>query len=169
MMPDATLEKLPESIFPRAVTQGGPVVKKPKIQVITFKGDSLAPQIEAFSKKLETSTYWGELATEYGVGALVNKTPIRLEQAAPTLVAINDIVGFLEQNLTGIAPAFGSPDSDTLYAIYYPAGTKVSDDGLGESCQRFSAFTTRPTWVARRSALRSCLVARFRARRSSIR
>ena len=131
---------LPPDAFPRAMLQGGPVVKKPKVQVITFKGDTLAPQIEDFSKKMDTSTYWAAMAAEYGIGNLTSKTPIRLNESAPANLSLEDINTFLQKKLDGTDPKFGTPDSDTVYALYYPSGTVINDAQLGKSCQYYLGF-----------------------------
>jgi hypothetical protein len=42
-----------------------------------------------------------------------------------------------------MTPAFGAPDPDTLYAIYYPQGTTITLDGageLGQSCAGYGGY-----------------------------
>jgi hypothetical protein len=129
----------PPGTFPRAVSQGGPVIKAPKVVAITFKSDPMVTQIESFTSKMATSTFWADTATEYGIGALTVKPPIRLNENAPTTTSFDGIATWLEGKFN-TDPAFGTPDSSTLYAIYYPSGTTISDGALGTSCQNYGGF-----------------------------
>ena len=54
---------------PKVVDLVGPVVAKPKLQPIGFMGDASAPDLDKFLAEL-ASTVWGEMTSEYGVGAL---------------------------------------------------------------------------------------------------
>jgi hypothetical protein len=130
----------PPGTFPVAVNQGGPVIKNPKIQVITFTGDTLASQIEDFAAKMPHSTYWNTLATEYGINNISNKTPIRLTDTAPTTTSFREIGTWLANKISANPSQFGTPDGETVYAIYYPATTKIQDTDLGNSCETYLGF-----------------------------
>lgn len=130
----------PPSTFPKAINEGGPVIKAPKVVAITFKNDPMAAQIESFTTKMGTSTYWTSVATEYGIGAITAKTPIRVNETAPTSTNLDGIMTWLQNKFTTDAATFGTPDQSTLYAIYYPSGTTISDGSLGTSCQQYGGF-----------------------------
>jgi len=127
--------------FPQAQSLGGPVIKNPKILPIFFGADDLATQVAAFTKKLETSTYWGDTATEYGVGAVKALPPVTFDEVPPAALTNEDVKRWLEKKLADASGPLGAPDGETLYAIYYPKQTSISfADGGGASCEAFGGY-----------------------------
>lgn len=142
--PDAAPPKVvPKPTFPEVKTRGGPVIKAPKVVPIVFAGDPLAAKITEFTAKLATSAYWKGVGTEYGVGPITPIETITLDEPAPASITSAQIETWLQGKLTGATPAFGAPDANTLYAVYYPASTKITMDGageLGQSCEGYGGY-----------------------------
>jgi hypothetical protein len=129
----------PKGTFAQAVTFGGSVVKAPKIVPIIFTADSSKQQIIDLTAKLATSAYWGKISSEYGVGALTAKPAIVLDEPAPSTIDDNQIGPWLASKFSSDAARFGTPDSSTLYAIFYPDGTTVTEQS-GTSCTEFGGY-----------------------------
>lgn len=134
--------KLAAPVFPTVKSRGGPVATSGKVQVITFPADPLTQQIQQFSEKIAVSEYWKNAGAEYGVGPLTVLPPIVNAEDAPTTTTEEGIDQWLVQKLSGATPAFGAPDSNKLYAIYYPASTTIEDggSGLGKSCESYGGY-----------------------------
>lgn len=134
---------LPKPTFPEVKTRGGPVIKAPKVVPIVFSGDPLASKITEFTTKLATSAYWKEVGSEYGVGPITPLPAIVVTEPAPAAITSAQIETWLQGKLTGATPDFGAPDPDTLYAVYYPASTKITMEGageLGQSCEGYGGY-----------------------------
>ena len=132
-------EPAPSGTFAQAVSFGGSVVKTPKIVPIVFAADASKQQVADFVTKLATTTYWGKISSEYGVGALTAKPAIVLSETAPTSIDDNQIGPWLAAKFSSDAAHFGTPDSSTLYAVFYPDGTTVTQ-GSGTSCTEFGGY-----------------------------
>lgn len=135
---------IPKPTFPEVQSRGGPVIKTPRIVPIVFAGDPLIAQITQFTAKIATSEYWKTVGAEYGVGAITPLETIVLDEAAPEAITSDQIEAWLAAKLSGETPALGAPDADTLYAVYYPASTKITmgdgDDRLGQSCEGYGGY-----------------------------
>jgi hypothetical protein len=133
--------------MPQEVNSGGPVMTAPKFVVITFAGDTLAPNIDDFADKVAASaTYWSGTTAEYGVGPIASVVHISLNETPATALADVDVQTWLTQQLTGAdagvleggAP-WPQPDGETVYMIYYPATVTVTQGGQ-TSCQGFYGY-----------------------------
>lgn len=134
---------VPKPTFPEVQSRGGPVIKNPRVIPIVFPGDPLSAQITDFTAKIATSSYWKGVGAEYGVGPITPLPTITLDEAAPASISSSEIETWLAGKLTGATPAFGVPDPDTLYAIYYPVSTKITMEGageLGQSCEGYGGY-----------------------------
>lgn len=129
----------PSGTFAQAVSFGGSVVKNPRIVPIVFAADSSKQQVIDFTAKLATTKYWGQISSEYGVGALTAKPAIVLTETAPTSIDDNQIGPWLAAKFTSDAAHFGAPDPSTLYAIFYPDGTTITEQS-GTSCTEFGGY-----------------------------
>jgi hypothetical protein len=129
----------PDGTFAQAVSAGGSVIKNPKLVPIIFSNDPSKQTIIDFTTKLGKSTYWGSIASEYGVGALTSGTPIIVNDAAPPSIDDEQISQWLVNKFATSSATFGTPDASTLYAIYYPPGTKVTQGG-GQGCDSFGGY-----------------------------
>jgi hypothetical protein len=129
----------PHPPMPRVINNGGPVIPSPKITVISYAKDPLVSQIEDFASRVGTTTYWTATTAEYGVGAASTRTPVHLAEAAPTSIDDDGVQAWLRAKLDGTHPEFGTPDGNSIYAIYYPAQTTITLFGL-TSCQHFGGY-----------------------------
>jgi hypothetical protein len=147
---------------PQSVSFGGPVLTEPKITPITFANDAHRPDVatnEASVESIETymqisgftTSFWSAVA-EYGVNLGGTTGPIRLHESAPNLIddssvsvdpvtgeLVSSIQSWLIEKLDGTHPEFGTPDENTLYALFYPVSTTVTM-GQAASCQTFGAY-----------------------------
>ncbi len=123
---------------PKVTSYGGPVLKTPRIVPMIFSGDAYANDIKTFTQKIGGSAYWKAATTEYGVGAATAVDPIVLTVPAPGDITDDDVQTFLASQLDG-THAVGQPDANSIYAIYYPSSTTISD-GSGTSCQQFGGY-----------------------------
>lgn len=122
------------------VNYGGPVIGRVKVNLV-FWGAGVAPetrsQLEAFYRGLVDSTYMDQLSEYSAIGrgsfggalviAPVNKSS-RLTQA--------DIEAELEAQIKG--GGLPKPDANSLYAIHFPDGYRVTIS-FGESCSAWFA------------------------------
>jgi hypothetical protein len=107
----------------KLISRGGPFLRTPRVQVVTFAGDPLVNDIETLASRIGASSYWHQATSEYGVGALEMLPPVRLDQTAPASIDDADFGPWLANELD---TDFGPPDPSTIYAVFYPAGTKVT-------------------------------------------
>lgn len=117
---------------------GGTMIAHPKVRPIFFMGDANAAQLGDFHQKLASSQYWRSVAEEYGVGAITPLPPVILGDAPPASITDDAIRSWLEATLTA-GNVLGAADPDTLYALYYPAGTTVSLNA-SLSCKEFRGY-----------------------------
>jgi hypothetical protein len=136
---DFVFKPAPAGTFAQGVSAGGSVVKSPKVMPIVFASDDAKAQLTDFATKLATTTYWGKISSEYGVGALTAKPAVTLTEAAPTSIDDSEIETWLASKFTTDSADFGAPDSNTLYEIFYPAGTTITQGGQS-SCQSFGGY-----------------------------
>jgi hypothetical protein len=139
--PEASAKPIPPPSFPQAVSLGGPVIAKPRVQPIFFTGDSLQDQVTAFLGKLATSSYWPDVATEYGVSAIASAPPIVIDEQPPANLTDAQIQAWLAQKLAdGVPGGIGAPQPETLYALFYPTTTTIDLGGGALSCQYFDGY-----------------------------
>jgi hypothetical protein len=130
----------PNGTFAQAVSFGGSVVKTPKIvPIVFFAADSSKQQVADFVSKLATTAYWGKISSEYGAGALTAKPAIVLSETAAKTIDDNQIGPWLAAKFSSDPAHFGTPDSNTLYAIFYPDGTTITEQS-GTSCAEFGGY-----------------------------
>ena len=127
--------------MPQAIPIGGPVIKRPLLVPISFVEDDVSTidEIEDFCASVLCTPYWQAVAKDYGVGMGSSAPPVRLTEKAWTQIDDTGIAKWLRGKLDAKDPAFETPTSDTLYAIYVPYSTTVTLQG-GTSCQRFLAY-----------------------------
>jgi hypothetical protein len=126
---------------PQVVNNGsGPVLGSPKVVPIYFGNDdtTFTAQLTTFLNALPTSTYWGPQVTEYGVGAITIATPIQLTESALSTIDDTAIQTWLTTKL-GSDPSFPVPDANTVYAMFYPAGTTITLQS-STSCSSFGGY-----------------------------
>ncbi len=140
--------------MPTVATGGGPTLANPVFIPITFPGDPNQADIAAFTAGIGATTFWSSIVSGYGVGAATSGTPVILTTAQePSGVGatIDDQTGiqpWLQAQLASGGALAGTNSLNTVYAIYFPAGTTITLQGAS-SCSAFGGyhnnFTTTDT------------------------
>lgn len=112
---------------PQIRTDGGTTMTSARIVPVFFANDPLQSAVSGFVSRLGGSAYWTATTAEYGIGPAAGTPPVVVTDTPPTSVDSNATIAWLTSELTTPNPAFPVPDSSTIYAIYYPAGTTVLD------------------------------------------
>ena len=113
------------------------VLSSPKIVPVFFADDDGATpgQVTAFLSALVTSPYWAGVVSEYGVGSASVLAPVSLTAAdnPPSTIDDSQIQPWLMQKIGAADGGLPPSDENTLYALFYPAGTTVTQNGLVSS------------------------------------
>jgi hypothetical protein len=133
------------------------VLTAPVFVAVTFDGDTLRKDLESFTAAIGASTYWKAIGSEYGVGAGKGGTPVHLTTAAAAQLTSQQIQDWLTSQLDGTHPEWGTPDTNTHYAIYYPEGTTIQLDQWGTSCKGFGGYHGQVTIPGGKAATYSVL------------
>jgi hypothetical protein len=127
----------PHPPMPQVVSEGGPVMTLPKIVEITFQNDPLQSQIDTFMQQFaDTPAYWKGATAEYGVGPLQSVTAVTLAETPAATLADSDVQIWLKEKI--LMNQVPTDDENTIYMIYYQAGTTVTMAG-GSLCGTTSA------------------------------
>ena len=124
---------------------GGAVLSSPKVVPVYFGNDqtTFTDQITTYLGKLVSTaaTYWTPAVGEYLVGPPTIATPVQLtESPGASPLADATIQTWLADKLKN-DPAFPAPDANTVYALFYPAGTTITLGGQGgTSCSSFGGY-----------------------------
>jgi hypothetical protein len=146
----------PHAPFPNVVYGGGSLITAPQVVTVTFPGDSLAPQLETFGDQITQTCYWDAVRAGYcgtggsciGRGTTPTSAHARLTTAPAS--SYTDTQGggtatlqqFIQaQVASGALPA---PNSNTIYAMYFPGSTSVSLDGQ-TTCQTVGGWHNHTT------------------------
>jgi hypothetical protein len=127
----------PHSPMPIVTNLGGPVMLTPKIVPITFPKDPFQDDIVQFVSGLGATAYWAAATSEYKVNAAVGQTPVILTESAPGTIDDTAIQTWITQSVA--SQVLPTPDAQTIFAIYYPAGTTVTLQGMS-SCSAFGGY-----------------------------
>jgi hypothetical protein len=139
---DGGAEHTGHAPLPQVHDLGGPLLTAPKIVTVTFAGDALAADLEAFGQSVASSAWWNAIRAGYcGNGACVGDGPAGASVELSTAAAASytdsaqatgsTLQTWLAGAITGGAlPAAeaGSP-SNTLYVIYFPSTTTIDFEG----------------------------------------
>jgi hypothetical protein len=130
--------------MPTVASGGGRTVANPVIIPITFPADPSQSDIVAFTSGIGATTFWSTIVSQYGVGAATSGTPVILttdEEPAGTGGTIDDMNGIQPWLQTQIASGalMGTNGPNTIYAVYFPAGTTITLEGA-QSCQSFGGY-----------------------------
>jgi hypothetical protein len=117
-------------------SRGGPVMAAPKIIMLYSVGQSanLRTKIDQVVAAIPGSTYWREITSQYGVGALtvVPAQTLPASVALPTSMA--DAGTYLVKITDGTHPGIPQSDGNTLYSLMLPA------TGFDGACTQFGGF-----------------------------
>lgn len=127
----------PHPPYPVIPNQGGPIVAHPEIVTITWTGDPIAPELEAFDAWMVTSSFWSSLMAEWGVGSGSHAGAYRVPTSAPATLAEDDVAQLIEAAI--LAGKVPSPSPSRIYTVYPPAGTVVMNGGVA-GCAGFQAY-----------------------------
>ncbi|HEY8040662.1 MAG TPA: hypothetical protein VIF15_12740 [Polyangiaceae bacterium] len=124
-------------VMPHVVDFGGSVLAHPRVQPLVFAGDPFAADIAAFTAGIGKASYWAAIGQEYGVGAIAGLPLATAAEAAPAAVTDAQVQTWINQKIAGgLVPA---PDGETIYTVFYPAGTTVTS-AAGTSCTSFYGY-----------------------------
>ena len=114
---------------PTVKSAGGAVLANPKLVVVTFASDPLAPQIEAFAQAIGTSAYWAATTSEYGVGAATYGGAVHVATPPAASLSQDDFESWLASQLDGTHPEWPAYDASTVYSIVFPKNAGIMVDG----------------------------------------
>ncbi len=125
---------------------GGPVLKTPTVYLIFYPGYPYVMDMQTFATNMTKATYWGTVTSEYGVGPLAYASTITLTgQTPPETITSLEIESWMGQQIA--SGAFGTPDPQGIYTIFYPETTTVTQPnpvlpslGAVQSCVAFGAY-----------------------------
>jgi hypothetical protein len=126
---------------PTVVSYGGPVLASPKIVPVFFTNDdaTTVSALKDFTNQIGGTNYWAATTSEYGVGPATGATTVDLMEAAPSTIDDSEIETWLAGKLENADPLWPAADENTVYVLYYPAGTTVTLQG-SQSCQTFGGY-----------------------------
>ncbi len=126
---------------PRMQNMGGPILATMDVTTITWPGDMLAANLHAFDAWYVASTVWTDTLTQYGISAGQASSTWTIPTAAPSAIDDTEISAMLRDAIqTG---ALAPPTAGTLYNIYPPATTQVTQTygvTVYHSCQDFAGY-----------------------------
>lgn len=125
---------------PQVISYGGGVAKTGKVVPVFWSNDSHQSNLETFLKALSPSTFWTATTKEYGVGDTTLGSSVVITDAAPSSIDDSDIQAWLAAHADGSDMAWPKADPNTVFVLYYPAGTTITGTGVGQSCQDFSGY-----------------------------
>jgi hypothetical protein len=117
---------------------GGPVVASPHIITLSWQGDPIGANFEAFDDWMVTSSFWKATMVEWGVGPGVHAASYRAPSPAPSTldeVAIDNLI--TTAAASGLIP---SPSPSNIYTVYPPSGTTVTELGAYTGCVDFQGY-----------------------------
>jgi hypothetical protein len=135
----------PHHPLPQVNDLGGTVLVNPVIVTVTFNDgpdggpDPLASTFEAFGDTIVTSPWWHTVLSSYGVMQGTSGLHVRLPDTVSNQTVSDAQVQQLVQEQVA-AGTFPMPSNSTLYALYFPASTTISDPQLGTSCVQFAGY-----------------------------
>lgn len=136
----------PHPALPEVLSFGGPVLTAPHVVPVFFPGDDYRTQLETYLHQLAASDYWSTATGEYGVGPLTVGESIVLASAPPAKVSSADVDALAQSLANGTALVQGDAgaaavaDSSTIYALFYPTSTIISEAPGYDSCQSFGGY-----------------------------
>jgi hypothetical protein len=135
----------PHPTVPQVKNQQGLVMSAPNVIPIFFAADAEQSSLEDFMKQLAASTFWAATTAEYGVGPLSIASSIVVTDTPPTSIDVPGIESWLGSYLDGTHAGWPAIDANTIFAVFYPSATTVSDPLFGTSCSGFNGFHNQGT------------------------
>ena len=118
---------------------GGPVIADMKITTVTFVGDADRDAKRTFDDSIVKSAWWTAVTRGYGIHAGTSGGYVELPDTVSNKTLDNDtqLVPFIQSLVA--SSTLPKPDTNTLYAFYFPHSTTLSLLGW-TSCQQFGAY-----------------------------
>jgi hypothetical protein len=130
--------KPPVPPFPQIPNNGGPVIASPEIVTITWDGDPIGPDLEAFDDWMVPSAFWKTLMAEWGVGPGAHSKSMRIPTAAPASLFDADVHKIITDAVA--AGTIPPPNGSRIYTVYPPSGTDVFMSAGVKGCETFQAY-----------------------------
>ncbi len=124
--------------LPQVISNGGPVLAAPKVQLIAYAGDEGLADMNAFLAELTTTKFWSQATSEYGVGELT-VLPTIMGDPLPKTISDAQLASNLAANTSGAQPLWGPADSSTIYLFLLPPGT-IESDSQGSCCSGYDGY-----------------------------
>lgn len=121
------------------VNLGGAVLASPRVVPVTYDGDPMRANIEAFVAAIGASEFWKTAVAEYGVGPAASGRPVHLAETAAASIDDDEVRAWLAAKLDGShGDVWDPPDGSTMYVVYLPPGTTYTLHGA-TGCKGFYA------------------------------
>jgi hypothetical protein len=121
----STVYPAPHPAMPQLTNlAGGPIFTAPRVYLVTYPDYPYLADLQTFAANMTQATYWGDSTHEYGVGPLAVGGTIALTDAPPATISSTDIGTWIGTELA--SGAFGTPDPEGIYTIFYPQATLVT-------------------------------------------
>jgi hypothetical protein len=131
---------------------GGPVLTAPRVQPIYLPGFAYQTDIDGFLQLLPSSQYWPSVVSEYGVGTLTVLPSHTSSVAAGDNITVPAIATLLNQIMSTDQAALGAPRQDTIYALFFPATTTITDPDTNTAlCDSGAASGFHVEWTVGRT------------------
>jgi hypothetical protein len=127
----------PYSLVP--LNAGGVVLQSLELTTIDYAGYVMDQDLQDYAKWIVGSTWLTTIGESYGVGQGTYVQHYTINSPAPATLTESDIDDLLE-SLLGVDGGLPAPNSNSLYFIYFPAGTVIT--GGGTSCIDYGGYHT---------------------------
>ena len=131
----------PHALWPQVTYNGGPIISSPEIVNITYDGFPYQSQVDAWAEWVSTSEWLSQVGEEYGVG--VTQVPVKtihLTDTPPQSITDTGIQEWLGEEIANPFSPIPGPNPNTIYFIYYPQGTAVTNLFGMQSCEVFDGY-----------------------------
>ena len=136
--------------FPQLTYQGGPIMTATKVVSVTFPGDPNVSTFDQLGQNITSSTYWDAVRSGYcetGGTTCIGDGPAGVSVQITTAPAASytdaALQTWIQTEITnGILPMPDTtmPVSNTLYVLYFPMSTTITDPTGAQSCSAFDGY-----------------------------
>jgi hypothetical protein len=143
--------------YPQVVKNQGTILASPLIVTVSWPGaDMNVSTWEAFDDAIGSSSYWAAATAQYGVGMATSgaSNHVHMTQPLPASLSYTEMQSFVVAALAAAEPDAGAPeapeagapdprwpaptvdahgDVQTIYSLFIPLSTAVTDPGSGQS------------------------------------
>jgi hypothetical protein len=139
---DGAFMTAPHPSLPLVIDQGGPVIAAPVVTSVTFNSPytNSVSDLDAFVSGIGTQPFWAAATSQYGIAAPTVATAQHLTEAAPTTITDAQIKTWLTGKITSKAAGFADATANSLFVLYYPNTTVISQSATAKSCVQFGGY-----------------------------